>query len=88
MSSAGTAVWFARHESRLAWRDWLAMVTAGRRERLRKVAVGIAAFIVFLHVVASWMVGRYADAAVDKQTLIAVTATPGMRPPSFASSGA
>ena len=35
----GTAVWFARHESRLAWRDWLSMITAGRRERLRRVVI-------------------------------------------------
>ena len=75
MSAAGTAVWFARHESRLVWRDWLSMITAGRRERLRKVVLAIVAFIAFMHVVASWMVGRYADAAIDKQTLIAVTAT-------------
>ena len=75
MSTAGTALWLARHESRLVWRDWLSMITAGRRERLRKVVVAIAAFFVFMHVVASWTVGRYADVAVDKPTLIAVTAT-------------
>jgi ABC-2 type transport system permease protein len=51
------------------------MITAGRRERLRKVVIGIVAFIIFMHVVASWMVGRYADAVIDGQTLIAVTAT-------------
>jgi ABC-2 type transport system permease protein len=71
----GTAVWFAQHESRLAWRDWLSMVTGGRPERLRKVAIGIAAFIIFMHLVAYWVVGRYADAVVDKQTLVAVTAS-------------
>jgi ABC-2 type transport system permease protein len=74
-AAAGTAVWFAQHEWRLAWRDWLSMMTAGRRERLRKVIVGIAAFFAFMHLVATWMVGRYADAAIDKQALIAVTAT-------------
>jgi ABC-2 type transport system permease protein len=74
-AAAGTAVWFAQHEWRLAWRDWLSMITAGRRERLRKVIVGIAAFFAFMHVVAAWMVGRYADTVIDKQTLIAVTAT-------------
>jgi ABC-2 type transport system permease protein len=72
-AQVGTAVWFARHESRLAWRDWSSMVTAGRPERLRKVAIGIAAFIIFMHLVAYWVVGRYADAVVDKQTLVAVT---------------
>jgi ABC-2 type transport system permease protein len=73
--AAGTAVWFAQHEWRLAWRDWLSMITAGRRERLRAVAVGIVAFILFMHFVAYWMVGRYADAAIDKQTLLAITVT-------------
>jgi ABC-2 type transport system permease protein len=72
-AAAGTALWFAQHESRLAWRDWLSMMTAGRRERLRVVAIGIVAFILFMHFVAYWMVGRYADAAIDKQTLLAIT---------------
>jgi ABC-2 type transport system permease protein len=71
----GTAVWFARHESRLAWRDWLSMITAGRRERLRRVVIAILVFAIFMHFVAYWMVGRYADAAVDKPTLVTITAT-------------
>ena len=41
MSHPGTLVWFARHESRLAWRDWLAMMTAGRRRRVRTVAIAV-----------------------------------------------
>jgi ABC-2 type transport system permease protein len=74
-AAAGTAFWFAQHESRLAWRDWLSMITAGRRERLRKVGIGVAAFLVFMHFVAYWIVGRYADAAIDKQTLVSITAS-------------
>ena len=74
-AAAGTAFWFAQHESRLAWRDWLSMITAGRRERLRRVAIAVAAFIVFMHFVAYWMVGRYADAVIDKQTLLTITAS-------------
>jgi ABC-2 type transport system permease protein len=72
-AQAGTAAWFARHEARLAWRDWMAMITAGRRERLRTVAVAIGAFVIFMHFVAYWMVGRYANAAVDKQTLVTIS---------------
>ena len=72
---AGTAFWFARHDSRLAWRDWLAMITAGRRERLLKVGIGFAGFIIFMHMIAYWMVSRYADAAPDKETLVTITAT-------------
>lgn len=71
----GTAVWFARHESRLAWRDWLSMITAGRRERLRRVVVAILVFATFMHFVAYWMVGRYADAPVDKSILVTITAS-------------
>ena len=70
-----TAVWFAQHESRLAWRDWLSMMTAGRRERLRRVIIAILIFLTFMHFVAYWMVGRYAAAVADKPTLIAVTAS-------------
>jgi len=75
MIQPGTAVWFARHETRLAWRDWLAMMTAGRRERLWKVAIGIAAFVLFLHAVAWSLVGRFAAGAPDKRMLLAITAT-------------
>jgi len=70
---SGSAVWFAAHEWRLAWRDWLAMMTAGRRERLRRAVVAVVIFVIFMHFVAYWMVGRYAGAAPDKATLVAVT---------------
>jgi len=72
-AAPGTTVWFARHESRLAWRDWLSMITAGRRERLRRVVIAILAFAVFMHFVAYWMVGPYADAAVDKSMLVTIS---------------
>jgi ABC-2 type transport system permease protein len=71
----GTAVWFARHESRLAWRDWLSMITAGRRERVRRVVIAILVFAIFMHFVAYWMVGRYADTPIDKPMLVTITAT-------------
>ena len=71
----GTALWFAQHEWRLAWRDWLAMMSGGRRKRLRRAIVAIAIFVIFMHFVAYWMVGSYADAAPDKSTLAAITAS-------------
>ena len=75
MSSAGTLAWFARHESRLAWRDWLAMITAGRRRRLRTVAIALTIFLAFLHLFALSMVGPFAEVAsvADKRTLIVIT---------------
>jgi ABC-2 type transport system permease protein len=73
MTHPGTLTWFAQHESRLAWRDWISMMTAGRRERMRTVAIAIAAFAIFMHFVAWSMVGRYAHAVADKQTLVVIT---------------
>ncbi len=75
MVQPGSTVWFARHESRLAWRDWLAMMTAGKAARRRAVALGILAFVLVMHGVAWFVVGTFANAALDKHLLIAVTAT-------------
>ena len=75
MIAAGTALWFARHESRLAWRDWLAMMTAGRRERWRRAAIAIAAFVVFMHAVAYAVVGRFADVVPDRHAFLAISGT-------------
>ena len=75
MIQTGTAVWFARHESRLAWRDWLGMMTAGKRERRRRLAIGIVAFVIVMHVVAWFVVGSFAAAAPDKHMLVGITAT-------------
>ncbi len=76
MSMPGTMTWFAQHEMRLAWRDVFAMLTGGKAERLRKVAVGVGIFLGVMHVVAYFAVGRLANAALahDLPTLIAVTA--------------
>ena len=75
MIAPGSTVWFARHESRLAWRDWVAMMTAGKRARRRAVALGILAFVIFMHGVAWFVVGSFANAAPDRHLLIAITAT-------------
>jgi ABC-2 type transport system permease protein len=71
----GTILWFARHELRLAWRDWLAMMTAGGRTRARTVAIVILAFAAFMHVIAFSMVARFAAVGIDpdKTALVVVT---------------
>ena len=76
MSSATALTWFARHEIRLAWREWLAMMTGGRRKRTRAV-VGLVIFAVIMHVPAYAVIGRFADlrAPLDKSSLIVMTAT-------------
>ena len=61
MSTPGTIAWFARHDARLAWRDWVAMMTAGGRWRPRTVAIALIVFVGFMHLLALSMVGRFAD---------------------------
>ncbi len=77
MSSATALTWFARHEIRLAWREWLAMMTGGRRGRKRAAAIGLIVFAVILHLPAYAVIGRFADlqAPLDKSSLIVITAT-------------
>jgi ABC-2 type transport system permease protein len=75
VSRPATIPWFARHELRLAWRDWLGMLTAGGRTRTRTLAIVLIALAVFMHVVAYSMVARFAQTALDpdKTTLVVVT---------------
>ena len=77
MSRPDTLVWLAGHEFRLGWRDWVSLMTAGRRTRARTAAVALIVFAAVMHLVAYSMVARYADAGVypDKATLVAVTGT-------------
>ena len=77
MSQPATLTWFARHELNLAWRDWLAMMTAGKRSRERKVAAVLIVLAGFLHLLAYGMVAGFADAGSQSDTaaLIAVTGT-------------
>src|ERR1700722_18580904 len=69
--------WFARHEIRLAWREWLAMMTAGRHGRRRAAIIGLVIFAALLHVPAYAVIARYAtlQAPLDASALIIITAT-------------
>ena len=76
MSSAADLTWFARHEIRLAWREWLAMMTGARKKRTRAV-IGLLMLAAILHLPAYAVIGRFADlrAPLDKSTLIVMSAT-------------
>jgi len=76
-TQSATLAWFARHELRLFWRDFVSMMTAGKR-RLEGVLLLVAVAVVAgAHLFAAWLVGRYAEAgiALDKATLVMVTAS-------------
>jgi ABC-2 type transport system permease protein len=77
MSSAAALTWFARHELRLAWREWLAMMTGGRRGRKRAAVIGLSVFAALMHIPAWAVIGRFAELQLplDKSSLIVVTAT-------------
>ena len=49
MKRAGTIAWFARHETRLAWRDWQSLMSGGGRRRTVTVAIGFTLFAVIMH---------------------------------------
>jgi len=69
------ALWFSRHELRLAWRDLISMLTAGKPGRERIVFVAILAFAMFLHGFAWKVVAPYASVSFppDRETLFVVT---------------
>ena len=77
MSSASSLSWFVRHEVRLAWREWIAMLTGGRRGRKRAALIGLVAFAALMHLPAYAVIGRFADLEMplDKSSLIVMTAT-------------
>lgn len=76
MSSAAALTWFARHEIRLAWREWLAMMTGSRGKRKRAV-IALIVFAAVMHLPAYAVIGRFADlqTPLGKPELIVITAT-------------
>jgi ABC-2 type transport system permease protein len=73
MSAPSSFAWFASHELRLAWRDWVAMMTAGRGQTRTLLAV-LAGFAVIMHAIAFATVAGFADLTVpDKMALVVIT---------------
>ena len=67
--------WFGRHELRLFWRDWISMMTAGKRGR-EPILAGVAVvFAVLIHMLADFLVVPYVRAGIvpDKATLVVLT---------------
>ncbi|MFN8830618.1 MAG: permease [Labrys sp. (in: a-proteobacteria)] len=67
----GGLLWYARHELRLAWRDWLAMMTAGKPHRRRLLVLVFLFGAAALHAIA-WSVVPIEIGALagDKPTLV------------------
>ena len=61
---AGAAVktplaWFIRHEVRLFWRDWIFMLTAGKRTRERVLIAVAVVFVIGIHLFAYLMLAPW-----------------------------
>ncbi len=76
-AAPATLSWFAAHEARLAWRDWLAMMTAGKRVRGIVLFSVLGLFYIGLHLLANLLMGQWIKDGVvaDKATLVLVTGT-------------
>lgn len=75
MTAPATLLWFARHEFRLNWRDWMAMMTGGKRTRLIGWIVGGVAIYGIITLIAWFAIKPWVDtgAVRDKQTLLVVS---------------
>ncbi len=76
MSAAvGSIGWFAGHELRLGWRDWIAMATGGHRTRGIILGVVLVAFALLFHGMAHVFIAPWAEQGItpDKQTLVLIT---------------
>ena len=67
--------WFAQHEFGLFWRDFIGMMTAGRRRRGIVLTVVLVVVAAVLHLLAQGLVGPWlkAGAGLDKATLVLLT---------------
>lgn len=55
LTAPGSTGWFVAHELRLAWRDWMSMMTAGNRRREVIALVAVGAFVAGLHLLAYFL---------------------------------
>ncbi|HRY06310.1 MAG TPA: permease [Hyphomicrobiaceae bacterium] len=61
-ATTATLSWFARHEARLAWRDWMMLMSGGRKRKDRAVVIGMAVFALGLHAIAGLVLRPYLPA--------------------------
>ena len=76
-AAAGTpsTFWLARHELRLAFRDWRSMITAGNKRRLSTALIVLACVGLALHLPAWAIVSHFGEAGLvpDKSTLVSMS---------------
>jgi ABC-2 type transport system permease protein len=75
MSAPGSIAWFAAEEARLAWRDWLSLMTGGYRRRVRTVALGLVVYALMVHGLAYLILTRsgHLTGPINSDILVAIT---------------
>ncbi|WDR03999.1 hypothetical protein PSQ19_08270 [Devosia algicola] len=75
MTQPASVAWFARHEIGLAWRDWTAMMTGGRRTRGIVLGLVLVAAAAIMHLIAYGVVSSWLATGIgpDKPTLVMLT---------------
>jgi ABC-2 type transport system permease protein len=77
MTRPGSAAWFARHEMRLAWRDWVWLLSGGHSRHWYIGALGLAVVVLLMHALAYVTLPHSAALAArpDRSTLVAIGGT-------------
>ena len=65
MNQPASIAWFGRHEIRLFWRDFVAMLTAGNRRRERLVLGVTGIFVLAIHGLAFAVLNPVAANGID-----------------------
>jgi ABC-2 type transport system permease protein len=63
MTGPGTIAWFARHEMRLTWRDWVWLLSGGHSRHWYIGALGLVAVVFLMHALAYVALPHAADLA-------------------------
>src|SRR5438552_2719452 len=77
MIGPGTLVWFATHELRLAWRDWMWLLSGGHSRHWAFGGFGLFVLLLLMHGLALATLPHGADfsAPPDKPTLVIIGGT-------------
>ena len=71
MSRPGTFLWLARHELRLSWREWAALM-GGRRRRGLVVMLVALVVAVLMHLLARHLIGPNAPSGAEPQKAVLI----------------
>jgi len=77
MIKPGTILWFARHEMRLAWRDWSWLLSGGHSRHWCFGALGLIGVVLLIHGLAAMTLPHSVDlmAPLEKHALVAIGGT-------------